>query len=210
MYHPVYDCLNHSATLPQRISFLMPLDPELEMFSIKQLKQAIANEVKCGAQELVLRDVVSGRVFAIGASCGESDLARVHAWRLPGSNDKDNLVVQVMFYYMLDPSQYSRVASSPTLIVLPKHKCHAFPVAELRQIIRRSVSPFLKGGWKQDEVDSDLYLVDIMNQPQTESLGPVDLTCNYPADLLAFEPTFGLGVFFKSETLYLDRHVALL
>jgi hypothetical protein len=43
-------------------------------------------------------------------------------------------------------------------------------VAELRQTIRDSITPFLQGGWRPDEHDHDLYAIHLMDKPGKEAI----------------------------------------
>jgi len=67
------------------------------------------------------------------------------------------------------------------------------PIAELRQILRESVTPFLKGGWHAGEKDVDLYTIHLMDKAGREAIldipykdGTIDLTTDTGAKGFSF------------------------
>jgi len=113
-----------------------------------------------------------------------------------------------VFHYMHD-SRYYKVMGSPAVISLPAAKVRAFPIIELREVLRKHVNPFLKGGWRPDEKDTDLYLLEVLDSRGAKPCGEIDLTKDGVVNLveMAENKEFALGLFFKTEGIGRDRYV---
>jgi hypothetical protein len=62
----------------------------------------------------------------------------------------------------------ARLIGTPFVVAVPESKIRSMNIQELRDIVARGVTPFLKGGWAKDEKDSDLYSIHLMDKPGHE------------------------------------------
>jgi len=107
-------------------------------------------------------------------------------------------------HYMLDSRHY-KILGFPTVLSLPTTKLGAFPIKEFREYLRLAIQPYLEGGkFKENEKDTDLYLVEVMDGRVSETKGEIELKEEGSVNLIQMAGGqghgFSLGLFWHQHT----------
>jgi len=150
---------------------------------VETLKEALVKQTGADAKELLLAEVWKNKILQEFNNSGPVNFGPqddIWVWNLPGRNKREGkersfMEVQLVNHYMLDSRHY-KIFGFPTVLSLPTSKLSAFPILELRQLLRDSIAPYLEGSkLKDNEKDTELYQVEVMDGRVSETRGEIEL-----------------------------------